>query len=341
MLKSSLLEIIRTFSKQEMAKFEDFVKSPYFNKKENIIKLFFEIKKNTPEFSVDNLEKENLWKNIFPGKEYNYGIMKNLIFDLSKLAEQFIVDLKFSKEKYKYNEYLISELLNRGLKKYYLGKNSSLKKELNSFPVNAGKSSISEYISLMSAIADRSMFYSHMYDPKAINVNDQIERDSYHISKLMLQLFGGYSDVEVFSYARNSDVLTNPVTIYLDTLSSGMEKIINSLNKTSTQNQIYVRINHLMYLAIRHKTEAGYLKFKKMFFDNVDMFPKGDMHDLHYCLITAAAKSELKSLNLSREIIEILDSMSANNIILEQETGKIPVYIFNLYITNSFQLLSL
>ena len=55
MLKSSLLEILRTFSKQELIKFEDFVRSPYFNKKENFVKLFLEIKKYSPELSDEDL----------------------------------------------------------------------------------------------------------------------------------------------------------------------------------------------------------------------------------------------------------------------------------------------
>ena len=61
MLKSSLLEILRTFSKQELIKFEDFVRSPYFNKKENVVKLFLEIKKYAPEFESENLDKEKVY----------------------------------------------------------------------------------------------------------------------------------------------------------------------------------------------------------------------------------------------------------------------------------------
>ena len=339
MLKSSLLEIIRTFSKQELIKFEDFVRSPYFNKKENVAKLFLEIKKYAPEYESENLGKENVWQKVFPGIKYNYGIMKNLIFDLNKLTENFIIDLKFSKEEFKRSEYLISQLLERGLKKYYINKDNSLNKELNLFPDNVGKSSIDDYVTLMSKIFDRKSFYGHMYEQNSVNVNFQIGRDSYHISKFLILLFGAYNDVEVYSHSRNTDILTNPVTIYLDALSDGMEKIIKSLDKTSNQNQMYIKINYLMYLAIRQKTEESYLKFKKIFFDNINLFPKADMHDMHYCLITAAFKSERKDLNLSREIVEILDSMSDNNIIMEQETGKIPVYIFNLYISNSFLLL--
>ena len=64
MLKSSLLEILRTFSKEELKKFEDFVRSPYFNKKEKLVKLFLAIKKYAPEFADANLDKEKVWSDI-------------------------------------------------------------------------------------------------------------------------------------------------------------------------------------------------------------------------------------------------------------------------------------
>ena len=101
MLKSSLLEILRTFTKQELIKFEDFVRSPYFNKKENVLKLLLEIKKYSPDFADDNLGKETVWKKLFPDKEYNYGILKNLIFDLNQLADRFMIDQKFNIDDYK------------------------------------------------------------------------------------------------------------------------------------------------------------------------------------------------------------------------------------------------
>ena len=59
-----MLEILRTFTKQELIKFEDFVRSPYFNRKDTVTKLFIEIKKYAPEFSSENLEKEKIWKKL-------------------------------------------------------------------------------------------------------------------------------------------------------------------------------------------------------------------------------------------------------------------------------------
>lgn len=339
MHKSSLLDIIRTFSKEELKKFEDFIRSPYFNKKETLIDLFLLIKKSSRAFDDENLKKENAWKTLFPGSKYNYGIMKNLIFDLNKLAEQFIVISRFNNEEFKKNEYLIMELLSRGLKNNYISKNNLLKKELSIFPANSQSPDIGSYINLLTVLSDRQMFYSHMYEHNDIDLNFQVQRDSYHITRLLLLLFGGYNDVEVFSHSRNAKLDSNPVTIFLNALSEDFEKIIDALNETSEQNQIYIRVNYLMYLAISQSSIENYLNFKKTFFENIRFFPKADMHDMHYCLITAAAKAESKQLSLSREIVEIFDSMSENGIIIEQETDKIPLYIFNLYITNSFLLL--
>ncbi len=99
MKKSSAIEIISTFSKEDLDLFSDFLKSPYFNKIKNAVKLYTEIKRYAPGFDNENIDKEKLWKKIFPGKEYNYGTMKNLIHEFTRLAEKFVTN-----EIYKKNE---------------------------------------------------------------------------------------------------------------------------------------------------------------------------------------------------------------------------------------------
>ncbi|MBK6877804.1 MAG: hypothetical protein IPG99_15450 [Ignavibacteria bacterium] len=36
--------------------------------------------------------KDKVYLKMFPDKKYNYGSMKNIIYDLQKLAETFIAD---------------------------------------------------------------------------------------------------------------------------------------------------------------------------------------------------------------------------------------------------------
>jgi hypothetical protein len=81
MLNSQLIEILKTFSRDEISEFGDMVCSPYFNKKSAVTKFWKEINKYAPDFNSANLSREKIYSKVFPGKEYNYGTMKNLVHD--------------------------------------------------------------------------------------------------------------------------------------------------------------------------------------------------------------------------------------------------------------------
>lgn len=165
MLKTTILKIIQTFSEKEISDFEDLLKSPYFNKKSGVVKLYNEVKKYYPDFTNENLEYEKLWSKIYPGKKYGYGVMKNLIFDITKLAEQFI-----TQQEYKVNEiqefanlykalgsrYLISLLKS---KQVFINNNLSDDNLINlNIPVE-------EFYFQLLKIFDVKIWISHFSDP--------------------------------------------------------------------------------------------------------------------------------------------------------------------------------
>lgn len=111
MLNSSLIDILRSFTKIEIKSLQDFLESPYHNKKTSAVKLFANIKKYYPEFSNSKLHRENLWETLFPDKPYNYGVMKNLIYDLTKLTEEFI-SLSMDRNDFMRKEFNVIKFLN-------------------------------------------------------------------------------------------------------------------------------------------------------------------------------------------------------------------------------------
>ncbi len=113
MKNTLLIDILRTFSAEEMKKFGEMISSPYFNKQTPLIKLFDQIKIYYPEFRNEGLRKEIVYSGILPHKKYNYGSMKNLIFDLQKLAEKFITDQEIQKNKFELKKSLINTLQNQ------------------------------------------------------------------------------------------------------------------------------------------------------------------------------------------------------------------------------------
>lgn len=93
MIKSKAIDIIKTFTETEAGDFDIFLRSPFFNTNKNLIKLYSSIGGNSVKLDSDKMTEEYLYSRIFPGKKYNYGIMKNLMSDLFGLCEKFIAGI--------------------------------------------------------------------------------------------------------------------------------------------------------------------------------------------------------------------------------------------------------
>ena len=104
MLKSNLLEILRNFSNTELKDFGEYVRSPFFNKNVSTIKLYDYLRKFSPDFDDKKLEKEYTYNKIFAGAHYNDGFMRTIMFNLSKLAEDYLAYSKFKKSEIQGNE---------------------------------------------------------------------------------------------------------------------------------------------------------------------------------------------------------------------------------------------
>jgi hypothetical protein len=117
MEKSNLIKILRSFSPKEFKEFGEYVYSPFFNKNESIRNLYDYLKKYFPEFESEKVEKERIHKKIFPGAEYNDDFMRMLIFNMTKLAEDYLAYVRMVTSKWEMNRMLAYELNERGLNK--------------------------------------------------------------------------------------------------------------------------------------------------------------------------------------------------------------------------------
>ena len=71
-----------------------------------------------------------MWKHVFPGKKYNYGIMKNLIYDLSRLAQKFLELERHALKTFECDVNLLEEYKLKSLKIYSLKKLQESRKKL-------------------------------------------------------------------------------------------------------------------------------------------------------------------------------------------------------------------
>jgi len=163
MEKSTLIEILRTFSKDELASFGDFIQSPYHNKKSNVTKLFDVIRKHAPRYPAEKTGKEEAWKKIYPGKKYNYGIMKNLIFDLNKLAVKFLELESYSQKEYEQDLNQLDGFRQKNLKQQFVKRITETRKNLENRPLD----NQSHYYRYMLYCCEMSyMDYELLFDKK-------------------------------------------------------------------------------------------------------------------------------------------------------------------------------
>jgi hypothetical protein len=98
MTNSKLILLLRSFSKEELKEFQNFVDSPYFNREKSISRLVAEVKKELIYPKESNLLKEGIFKRVYPERVYSDDLMRNIVSKTLKLAEEFVTNREFQSE---------------------------------------------------------------------------------------------------------------------------------------------------------------------------------------------------------------------------------------------------
>ncbi|MBN8571589.1 MAG: hypothetical protein J0M18_18345 [Ignavibacteria bacterium] len=96
MFKSKFIDLLATFSHDEIKEFERFIDSPFFNRDKTISQSYKFFKKFYPEFNNPKFTKENFFKSLYPGKPYNDSRVRNILSDLLKHGQDYIT-IKFTR----------------------------------------------------------------------------------------------------------------------------------------------------------------------------------------------------------------------------------------------------
>lgn len=98
MYKSKLIQLLKTFTKEEVKEFDRFVRSPFFNREQRCVQLWEQVRRFYPNFTATQLEKHHLMALVFPKKSCSLASFRALISQLTKLIEQFLVVMQRKQE---------------------------------------------------------------------------------------------------------------------------------------------------------------------------------------------------------------------------------------------------
>jgi len=337
MLKSSLIEIIRTFSKEEFLKFEDFIKSPYHNKNSNTIKLYSELKKHSPEFSDEGLDKEIVWKKLFPEKEYNYGTMKNLIYELNKLAMKFIVLEEFEENILEKDIILMNCLNERNIPKLFNVKMKELERHYSKDSFNNDYFFINDFYAAFSKINWIRIYHNRANNLNAVTEKDLIDSSATFVYSFLIYLFKYYNNVLTDSLNQNFSMEKNILPVFLKEISPEIiEKLLSIVKEHSVRDHKILSVFWKMSRSQLYNQNIEYFfDFKKNLNDNLKILSRWDAKDLFSLLGNTLNSIDPSKINIDKELLDISNSMLNNNIFFNRD-GSMTTSDFLLYLWRAY-----
>ncbi len=130
MQSTILIKLLQSLDKDEFRRFRKFLRSPFFNSNQQILKLYECLYKFYPSFDAPKLTKAQLYKKIFPKEKYQDTRMRNLISDLKILTEEYLIQLQLKRKTFDKEKTLAEAFGERNLFEYFEKKTKKLVAEL-------------------------------------------------------------------------------------------------------------------------------------------------------------------------------------------------------------------
>lgn len=145
MENTKLITLLRSFSKQEIIKFREFINSPYFNKNKNVSALAEAIMGYYPEFTHTDFTEENIYNKTFGKEKHDYFKLRNVLSDLFSLAISFLKVTSMEKKDIDLEIGILNTLHDRKLDGLYTQREKKVKKQLADLDAKDEDNYLSEY----------------------------------------------------------------------------------------------------------------------------------------------------------------------------------------------------
>lgn len=320
----SVIEILKTFTTAEVKDFDKFVKRPYFGGSEYVAQFWKVIKKAYPEFDERAINKERVFKKLYPGKAYNDATIRKLSSELLRVCEEFIKISELRKTKTG-ERMLLFSYRNRQLFKQYDIKWKEIQDHYK-------KESEFNFINLMER---------HLLQISHIQVQSDKKKDSgvYHermkyyeymiayiLSILMQEQTRAFQNKQVFNHVDGN--IADDLFKFID-----VEGFLKRVEEDYPEFKGLLMFNYNIMKAF--ELEDGmdhYEKAKKIIFKNANKIPRKVLY--FYCSILINYLLKVKmGINhdvADRKMLEIIEMMIKNDALIEEPVNLLNSTLFNI-----------
>jgi hypothetical protein len=297
MLRSNLIEAIRTLSQKEMKEFGEFVSSPFFNKNKNVIKLYGIIKKYYPGLESEKLSKENVYAKLFPSEKYKDSSMRLLMFYLYETLEKFLAYSSYIRNELQYKKNLLAEFNERNLLKDFEKTYTQVKEKLDATLTKDEEFYTNSFDIASVYFAFLSKVHSEKYE-KYMNGENLESMFSSLTYNYLIRIFKFYTAVLNTHFLLNAKINTDH-----------FENILSNFNPAQFENVPLVNIYYrVIMMLMKPREEEHYFMLKKLVLENEQALGNVDLSNLYinlenYC----TRKVRSGNMNFLRENFELYD----------------------------------
>lgn len=308
MISNQTLEILKSLDKKELKRFGVFLKSPYFNTSQPIIKIFLIAQKAYPHFKDEVFDFQKVFTKLYPNEKYTETRIKNLYADFGNLLKKFIGYEQMASD----NEDLDAKI-SQGL----------TQKNLNRISNKVIEKSLKENDDELLSIPDR---FHYLY---RLNVNyihnlgflqehgssKYIESDIALTEKLTIFFLSNLLQISFFD-SMNHKVFPMGENSFLKMVrdSLDIEKIIKYMKETNHPYASFLRILYLFfYYTENNITPAEYKELKEEIYKTIYNARKTDQTQfisrIVQIIYTKLIPSDRKYLNDVLDFAKLLQEL--------------------------------
>ncbi len=243
MTNSKLVQLLRTFSKEEFKSFGKFIRSPYFYKDKSVINLYGALKQYYPDFNDKCLTKTFLFEKMYPEKKYSDSQMKYLMSEMFSMGKRFLAYRNLEKDSFELNIRMLKELNSRNTASVFESHLGKFKANIEGYQIRN-----EEYFHQMYRIEELvSEFYSY---------KDRFSSKIEH-NKIIENIINNFFVSLLNSYY----VISNNVPQYYLKIDLNLVSYIeNYINKNKDMVNPVVYIYYCIFMLSYSNEEIYYLK---------------------------------------------------------------------------------
>jgi len=240
MIKSRLIEVLRTFSKKDFREFKKWIDSPFHNQRQDVVALYNYLLENNNLHNESSLDKQIVFPYVYKDEKYDDSKMRQVMHFMFKSIEDYLSYIEINK-----NPTYLKIALARNYRKKKLVKQAE--KTINSIENELKRAEIQSNAYFRNKYLFEEEKYNFLIGLKQVrtelNLQDASEslEISFIVDKLnQAGLMASHKSVynveydvgllnEVLKYIENKDLLTKPyVATYYYIYKTLVEKEVDS-----------------------------------------------------------------------------------------------------------------